>query len=163
MDPRWCAVYLVARHEKAVAQQLWRRSVESFLPLYRTVHCWNGRRAQLELPLFPSYIFVRITARERLRVLEVPGVVNIVSFNGAPATVSDEEVVALRTALEQRPCQPWPYLAVGRRVRIKTGPLTGLEGVVARQQSTSRIIVSIDFIQRSVCVELAPCDLEQLP
>ncbi len=159
----WRAVYLVARHEKAVAEQLHRRSIESFLPLYRTIHLWNGRKAEVELPLFPCYLFVRIAADHKLRVLEVPGVVQIVSFHGALAVVPEEELRALRAALQLRRSQPCPYLSAGERVRIKAGPLTGLEGVVLRHNRSSRLIVSVGFIQRSVSVELQPCDLECLP
>jgi len=163
LQRRWLVAYLVTRHEKVVAEQLSRRSIESFLPLYRMVHYWNKRRAQVDLPLFPSYVFVRIAANERLRVLEVPGIVQLVTFNGAPAAVPDEEIEALRAALHLRRSQPWPYLLTGKRVRIMAGPLRGLEGVVLRDKSESRIIVSVHFIQRSVSVELEPRDLECLP
>jgi len=140
-----------------------RRSVESFLPLYRSVRSWKNRRARVELPLFPSYLFIRISVAERLRVLEVPGVVHIVSFHGMPVAVPDEQIEALRMALELRRSEPYPYLAAGGRIRIKAGPLQGLEGVVVRHNSHTRIIVSVDFIQRSTAVELSPGDLETLP
>jgi transcription antitermination factor NusG len=162
-EAHWYAAYVVARHEKAVAGQLVRRSVESFLPLYHTVHYWKKRRAEVELPVFPSYLFVHIPAAERLRVLEVPGVVHIVSSRGVPVAVSKEEVESLRTALQLRRSEPYPYLAAGRRVRIQTGPLQGLEGVVLRQNSQTRIIVSVDFIQRSASIEVRPEDLQGLP
>src|SRR5208282_2939304 len=73
--PRWYAAYTWARHEKAVARQLEERRMDSFLPLYRSWHRWKDRRQQVELPLFSSYVFVRMTLRERVRVLELPGVV----------------------------------------------------------------------------------------
>jgi transcription antitermination factor NusG len=160
LQPRWHVAYVVARHEKVVAQELSRRSVEPFLPLYHEVHCWNKRQAQVELPLFPSYVFVRMTFRERLRVLQVPAVVHLVTFNGLPASVPEEEIEGLRTAARLRRVQPHPYYSVGDRVRIKAGPLIGLEGVLVKQQSSSRIIVAVDFIHRAVSVELEPNDLE---
>jgi transcription antitermination factor NusG len=163
LESRWCAAYVIARHEKVVADQLARRSVESFLPLYRSVRSWKNRRAHVELPLFPSYLFIRISVAERLRVLEVPGVVHIVSFHGMPVAVPDEQIEALRMALELRRSEPYPYLAAGARIRIKVGPLQGLEGVVVRHNSRTRIIVSVDFIQCSTAVELSPGDLETLP
>ena len=163
VETHWYAAYVVARHEKVVARQLALRSVESFLPLFCTVHYWNTRRAQVELPIFPSYLFVRISAAERLRVLEVPGVVHIVSFQGVPAVVPDEDIARLRTVLELRQSEPCPYITAGRRIRIKAGPLQGLEGIVVRQNSQTRIIVSVDFIQRSASVELQPEDLQCLP
>src|SRR5215472_2238215 len=156
----WHVAYVVTRHEKAVAKELGHRSVESFLPVYRAVHYWNKRRAEVELPLFPSYVFVRMASHERLRVLQVPAVVHLVTFNGLPASVPEEEIEALRTAVCLRLTQPHPYFSVGDRVRIKAGPLQGLEGILLRQKSSSRIIVSVDFIHRSVAVELEPSDLE---
>src|SRR5689334_2870168 len=92
LEPRWSVAYVIARHEKAVAQELSRRSVESFLPVYHAVHYWKQRRAEVELPLFPSYVFVRLILHERLRVLQVPGVVHLVTFNGLPASVPEEEI-----------------------------------------------------------------------
>lgn len=162
-EAHWYAAYVVARHEKAVAGQLVRRSVESFLPLYHTVHYWKKRRAEVELPVFPSYLFVRIPATERLRVLAVPGVVHIVTSHGVPVAMPEEEIESLRTALQLRRSEPCAYLAAGRRVRIKAGPLRGLDGVVLRQNSQTRIIVSVDFIQRSASIEVQPEDLEGLP
>jgi transcription antitermination factor NusG len=160
LQPQWHVAYVVTRHEKAVAQELGRRSVESFLPVYHAVHYWNNRRAVVELPLFPSYVFVRMTSYERLRVLQIPGVVHLVNFNGSPASVPEEEIEALRTAARLRRAQPHPYFSLGDRVRIKAGPLKGLEGILVKQKSSSRIIVTVEFIHRSVSVELEPNDLE---
>lgn len=163
LEPHWYVVYVVARHEKVVAEQLVRRSVESFLPLYHAIHYWKKRRAEVRLPLFPGYLFVRIPATERLRVLKIPGVVHVVSSDGVPVAVPKEEIETLRTALQYRRSEPYPYLTVGTRVRIQAGPLRGLEGVVLRQNSQTRIIVSVDFIQRSASVELRPEDMRCLP
>ena len=162
-EARWYAVYIVTRHEKVVAQQLARRGIEAFLPLYRVTRFWKNRRAQVELPLFPSYLFVRLNIADRVRALEVPSVVHIVSVRGEPVAVPDGEIESLRTAMQLRRSEPCSYLASGKRIRIKAGPLRGLEGVVVRQNSQARIIVSVDFIQRSTAVELLPEDLESLP
>ena len=96
---------------------------------------------------------------ERLRVLQVPGVVHLVSFNGLPASVPEEEMEALRAAVRLRRAQPHPYYSLGDRVRILAGPLKGLQGTLIMQQSSSRMIVAVDFIHRSVSVELEPNDL----
>lgn len=105
LEARWYAVYVVARHEKVVAQQLVRRSLESFLPLYHAVHRWKKRRAEVKLPPFPSYLFVRIPAADRLRILEIPGVVHVVSSFGVPVVVPKEDIETLRTVFEQRRSQ----------------------------------------------------------
>lgn len=146
-----------------VSEQLARRAVECFLPLYHSTRYWNRRRAHVELPLFPCYLFLRISFSERLRALEVPGLVHIVSLHGKPVPVPDHQIESLRKALELRESKPFPYPAAGSRVRITAGPLQGLEGVVVRDNGQTRIIVSVDFIQRSTLVELWPEDLECLP
>src|SRR5437870_2014519 len=101
-EPRWYAVYTCARHEKRVAAQLEQKTVESYLPLYNTVHRWKDRRAQVQLPLFPGYVFVRIALRERLKVLEVSGVVRLVGMQGRPAPLPEDEIVALRNGLDHQ-------------------------------------------------------------
>ena len=159
---RWVAAYTWSRHEKYVAEQLRQRSVEAFLPVYSVQRRWKERRATVVLPLFPSYVFARILPREQLRVLEVPGVAHIVSFQGRPAVVADEEIEVLRNVLAARPSRPHPYLRAGARVRIRSGALQGLEGVVTREKGHDRMIVSVDFIMRSMAVELEVRDLDSL-
>jgi transcription antitermination factor NusG len=160
LEPRWYAAYTSANHEKRVAEQLERRSVESLLPLYECVHRWKDRRVRLQLPLFPSYVFVRLSLRDRLQVLQVPGVARLVRFNGHPAPVPDEDIEAIRTCLTgPNPIQPHRYLQRGQRVRVLSGPLAGLTGIVDRQKKTTRFVISFDLLMRSVSVELDSSDL----
>lgn len=159
--PPWYAAYICANHEKRVAEQLGQRSVEHFLPLYKSVRRWKDRRVQLELPLFPGYVFVRMPLRDRLRVLEIPSVARLVSFNGIPAALPEEEIESLREALVGRlRAEPHPYLTIGRRVRIKAGPLEGREGILLRKKGNFRVVISIDLIQRSMIVDVDAADIE---
>lgn len=158
--PRWYAAYTAPRHEKSAMQHLESRSVEAFLPLYGSARLWNGRRAFVQMPLFPGYLFVRIAADRRVAVLEVPGVLNIVSSHGKLIPLPEGEVESLRAALEFRKSEPHPLLTRGKRVRIKVGPLRGLEGVIVKQTRGLRMVVSIDSIMRSFAVELEASDLE---
>jgi transcription antitermination factor NusG len=159
----WYAAYTSANHEKRVAEQLTRRSVEHFLPLYHAVRRWKDRRVQLELPLFPGYVFVRIALNDRLQVVRIPGIAKLVGFNGSPTTLPSEEIDALRTSLLNGVrAAPHPYLTVGRRVRVKSGSLGGLEGVLVRKKSGTRFVISVDLIMRSVAVEIDPAVLEPL-
>src|SRR5713226_1269473 len=96
LDPRWYAVCTFSNHEKRVGDQLRERGVEHFLPLYESVRRWKDRRVQLQLPLFPGYVFVRMQVRDRLNALQVPGVVCLVSFNGLPTPLPESEMDALR-------------------------------------------------------------------
>jgi len=93
---KWYAVYTCARHEKRVAQQMDLRSLRGFVPLYRATHRWKDRRKEVELALFPSYVFVHLALKDRLRVLEIPGVVNIVGSQGKPTPLAEEEIERFR-------------------------------------------------------------------
>jgi transcription antitermination factor NusG len=161
LEPRWYAAYTSANHEKRVALQLVERSVEHFLPLYESIRRWKDRRMKLQMPLFPGYVFVRLALRDRLQVLQVPGVARLVGFNGLPCALRDSEIEAMQTCLERKAyLQPHPYVQVGRRVRVKCGPLAGLEGIVVRKKNRVRFVISLDLIQRSVAVEVEAADVE---
>lgn len=163
IEPHWYAAYTCARHEKRVVEQLLERSVEHFLPLYDSVHRWKDRRVRLQLPLFPGYVFVRIPLRDRLRVLQVPGVVRLVGFNGLPTPLPDGDVEGLRNGLVRAlHVERHPYLTLGRRVRITNGPLRGIEGILVRKKNRYRVIVSIDLIMRSVSVEIDLVEVERI-
>jgi len=160
-EARWVAVYTVARHEKAIARQFQERSIETFLPIYRSVRRWKDRKKEVELALFPSYVFVRISADHKLQVLQVPGVVHIVSFNGELAALPEQEINALRSGLDnQLYAEPCPYLRVGKRVRVIRGPMAGAEGILSRKKDRYRVVISVDVLMRSVAVEVDATDLE---
>lgn len=155
----WYVAYTQPRHEKAVDRHLKLRNLETYLPLYREVRNWNGRQAEISLPLFPGYIFVKPGLVDRSKVLEHSSVVCFVSFGGRSATIADEEIDALKSSLASRHAEPFPYLAAGKRVKIQDGPLAGLQGTVLRRKGRMRMIVSVDFLQRSIAVDLEPGDL----
>ena len=160
LDPRWYAVCTFSNHEKRVGDQLRERGMEHFLPLYDSVRRWKDRRVQLQLPLFPGYVFVHLALRDRLRVLNIPSVARLVGFGGPPVALPDNEMEALRSSLaSQLRAEPHPYLKVGRRVRVANGPLAGLEGIVVRKKKQLRFVLSLDLIMRSVAVEIDEIDL----
>ena len=162
-EPQWFAAYTVVRHEKAVARQLGDRGIETFLPLYRGWHNWKDRRKLVELALFPGYVFVKIAAHNKLRVLQTYSVVNIVTFNGQLAALPEPEIDALRNALDNHVyAEPCPYLQVGRRVRVIRGPMAGAEGILTRKKDKCRVVISVEVLMRSVAVEVDGGDLELL-
>lgn len=162
--PHWFAVYTTSRHEKAVAEHFATREIESFLPLYRTQRLWkNGCKMSLQLPLFPSYIFVRISPFDRVRVLEVPGVLSLVGAAGKPVPLPEPEIEALRSSLPFVKCEPHPYLVIGERVRIRNGSLEGMEGVLLRKKGLLRVVLSLDLIMKSVAVEVDADNVEPVP
>ena len=157
---RWYAVYTRANHESRVADQFAGRGVEHFLPQYESVRRWKDRKVQLQMPLFPGYLFVHMATQERLRVLQVPGVVRLVGFHGSPTALPEEDMNRIREFLGQGwRAEPHPYLAVGRRARVVRGPLAGMEGIVVRRKNRSRLVLSFDLIQRSMAIEMHETDL----
>jgi transcription antitermination factor NusG len=160
----WHVLYTCARHEKCVAQQIEQRSISCFLPLYRSVRHWKDRRKELELALFPGYVFVRLAVEDRLRVLQLPSVVRLVSFNGQPAVLPEAEIEQLRQGLSRGGrVEPHPYLRVGQRVRVCAGAMQGLEGIIVRRKDCCRVVFSLDLIMRSVAIEVDETDVEPLP
>jgi transcription antitermination factor NusG len=160
-EERWYAAYTCANHEKRVAKQLEERAVEHFLPLYGSVRRWKDRKVKLELPLFPGYVFVHLALRDRLRVLQTPGVARLIGFGGLPTALPDQEMEAMRNGLQrQLLLEPHPYLTIGRRVRLKSGPFVGLEGILVRRKGLLRLVLSLDLIQRSVAVEVDASEVE---
>jgi transcription antitermination factor NusG len=156
----WYAAYTCAQHEKRVAAELVARDIEHFLPLYRSTRRWKDRRVQLQLPLFPGYIFVRLALCDRLRVVQIPSVVRLVSFGGLPTALPDAEMEIMQSGFSRNPgAEPHPFLIVGRRVHITGGPFAGLEGVLKRNKGTLRVIVSLELIQRSVAVDVDISDV----
>jgi len=153
---RWYAIYTNSRHEKRIKEQLDSRSIEAFLPLYEAIHRWKDRRVKVSLPVFPGYVFVRISLPEhRLPVVAIPGVVNLVGRPGCPTAVADHEIEALRICCARgHRMVPHPYLTEGDRVRLRNGPLADMEGILVRKKGKSRLVLSLKLIARSVAVEV---------
>ena len=157
----WYALYTCPRHEKCVARQIEERNISCFLPLYRSVRRWKDRRKELELALFPGYVFVRLALQDRFRVLQLPSAVRLVSFSGQPAVLPEAEIEGLRERLARGgSVEPHPYLRVGRRVRVCGGPMQGLEGIIVRRKDRCRVVFSLDLIMRSMAVEVDESDVE---
>jgi transcription antitermination factor NusG len=158
---QWSAVYVMSRHEKRVAQHFHVRQIEHFLPLYRAQRRWkDGSLQTIQFPLFPNYLFVRIARKERVSVLEVPCVLWIVGGGREFSRVADSYVQFLRESLAQGKIEPHPYLVTGKRVRVRSGAMAGMEGVLARNNGGFRVVVNLELIKRSMAVELDLADLE---
>ena len=152
--PRWYVAYTLPRHEKAVANRLISQNVESYLPLYSAGHGWNHRRVEVELPLFPSYVFIRMLLSDRIRILSRPGIIRLLSVSGNLAVFPDQEMENLQTSLATWKATPYPFLTSGKKVRLKSGPFAGLEGTILRRKGKMRLVVTLDLIQRAILLEL---------
>jgi transcription antitermination factor NusG len=157
----WFALYATSKHEKRVSEFLQLQQVEYYLPLYKTVRRWNnGCKVQLELPLFPNYLFVRISPQERSAVLQIPGVISLVGSGRKATVLPDGEIDALRSGLAQHKFEPHAYLTVGQKVRIKSGPMQGMTGILVRKKNETRIVLNLDLIMKSVAVEIDGADVD---
>ena len=160
----WYAVRVRSRFEFTAVRLLREKGIEQFLPSYRSRRCWSDRIKELELPLFPGYVFCRFDARSPLSVLTTPGVVDIVGAGRTPSPVSDDEINAIQDiCCSGLPVEPWPYLKAGRHIRIERGPLTGIEGVVIETKGCWRLVASISILGRSVAAEVEREWIRPLP
>ena len=150
---RWYALYVRSRHEKVVEAGLKGKGYSAFSPFYRMKRKRVDRIADIDVPLFPGYVFCLFDSNKRLPILMTPGIVGIVGPGHRPEPVEDIEIASIRTlALSGRPVQPWPFLRSGQRVRLQAGPLVGAEGIFLRVKDEYHLVVSVTLLQRSVSV-----------
>ena len=160
----WYALYTRHQHEKAVAQVLSGKGFEVFLPLYVAVRRWKHRDKQLSLPLFPCYVFVHGGAMRRLDVVMTPGVHGFVECGGKPAAIPDQEIDQVRQVVTRSTqVEPHPFLKCGDWVRVKSGPLAGIEGILVRKKNLLRLVLSVELLEKSVAVEVDASTVERVP
>lgn len=151
----WFALQVRMRHEIGVAENLRSKGYEWFLPLYKLRRRWSDRVKETDSPLFPGYLFCRFDPNDRLPILKTPGVTQIVGYNHVPIPVDEQEIEGIRTLVVSGvPNFPCAYLELGSRVRIETGALRGLEGILTELKGKRRLVLSITLLQRSVAVEI---------
>lgn len=150
----WFALAVIPRKEKSVVKALRAKGFEAFLPLQVVRRRWSDRMQDVELPLFPGYVFCRLDPVQRMPILRIPAVHAILGDRTAPESVPDSEIEALRVAcnsgIDAVPC---PFLAVGAKVRIAEGPLSGIDGILVEAKPT-RLVLSVSLLQRSVSLEI---------
>ncbi len=167
----WYALYTKSRHEKRLSGFFAERGVEAYLPLVRKMKRWKDRKSEVDFPLFPGYVFIRgeLEAGDayetRMRILSAPGAVKFVGDEGPgrpPLFVPDQEILNIRTVLERKmKVDPYQYaVAIGQTVKIRKGPLAGVEGVVMERRGVFRLILHVKLIQQAVAVEIHPGDVE---
>ena len=161
--PNWYALFTRHQHEKSVAIALSNKSYEVYLPLYRSVRRWQDRAKQIMLPLFPCYVFICGGMDRQLQIITTPGVIQIVGWGGHPAIVPQTHLDAVKQIIESRlNVETHPYLQCGDRVRVKAGPLMGLEGILTRKKGVARLVVSMEMLGRSAAVEIDVSNVERI-
>ncbi len=156
LEPKWYVLFVRSNQEKRVAMHLTDRAIEHFLPAFNSLRQWRDRKIKLLRPLFPGYVFVRLPLVERLKVLHVPNVVNLVGTRTAASVVPDKEIEWIRHATEHGKPEPHPYraLKVGSWVVIKAGAMAGMEGTLIRMQNHTRVLIGLSSISRAFTVEV---------
>lgn len=163
---KWYAIRTRSRHEKVAARELEGHGIPVFLPLVTSVRQWSDRRTRVELPLFSGYAFVRIDylSGDRVRVLRAIGVVDFVGHKTEGSSIPDEQIESIRTVLIRRvPLKDHPFLNVGQRIRVRSGALSGVEGILVALKGSRTLVISVEPIQRSLCISLDDYEVENIP
>lgn len=162
-DNAWYALYTRHQHEKMVADLLSRKDFNVFLPQYEATHRWKDRLKKLTLPLFPSYVFVKGGLDRQLQIMTTPGVYSIVANAGRAAAIPEEQIDAVKRMVDgSLRVEPHPFLKCGDRVRVTSGPLEGIEGVLVRKKNLTRLVLSIEMLMKSVAVEIDAWMIERI-
>ncbi|HYR91440.1 MAG TPA: UpxY family transcription antiterminator [Terriglobia bacterium] len=164
LDVRWYALYTRSRHEKVVVGQLGEKNIECFLPLRETISYWKDRRKKVQHPLFPGYVFVHASIRERrLDILKVPAAVGLIESNGGPISIPEEQIQSVRRLLSSTLLyDPYPEVVQGDRVEVIRGPLRGVYGILVRKKTGDRFVLAVDLIQQAVACEIDACNLKKI-
>jgi transcription antitermination factor NusG len=151
----WFAILVRANREKSASLLLENAGFECYLPAIKFTRQWSDRLKEIELPMFPGYLFCRMNPQNRLPVLMTPGVIQIVGVGKTPTPVDEQEIAAIqRVGKSGISIMPWPYLQVGHVARIDEGPLRGMTGIVIRIKSGLKLVLSVNLLQRSIAVEI---------
>lgn len=158
----WFAVWTRSRHEQVVRRELEKKQVEAFLPTITRWSRWKDRKKRIDWPLFPGYCFARFDPDQSLAILKCTGVVNIVSFDGEPASIPDQEVESIRTlVVSELQYDPCPLVHEGMMVEVVHGPLKGVVGRLTRKDAhRARLVLSVDLIGQAVSVEVDAGDVK---
>ena len=160
MNSRWFALQVHTGREKWIGAYLASGEFEQLVLLQKDIREWSDRRKNIDVPIFPGYVFCHFDLQVRSRVLLTPGVQRIVGNGWTPIAIEDEEIAALQLLQKAScPIERWPYLREGDLMRIDGGALDGLVGRFVRAKSGCRIVVSVTLLQRSVSVEIDPSRL----
>ncbi len=157
----WYAVWTRSRHEQVVCEQISRKRYEAFLPTITRWSRWKDRKKKIDWPLFPGYCFARFDPAEAVAILKCTGVVNIVSFEGKPASIPENEIESIRTLVtSELQYDPCPLIREGMMVEVRHGALKGVVGRLIRKGAHARLILSVELIGQGVSVEVDAADVK---
>lgn len=156
----WYAIRTRSRHEKQVRDRFVALGIEQLLPTVRRLNQWKDRKKEIESPLFPGYCFGRFSWQDRLSVLKVAGVVDIIGSAGRPESIPEQEIEAIKVlVMSTLRYDAHPYLREGMAVEVIRGPLEGVRGVLIRKDKRHRLVISVHLIQQAAAVEIDASDV----
>jgi transcription antitermination factor NusG len=160
----WYAAYTKHQHESKAKEALVRKGFNVLLPLYETLHKWKDRNKKVFLPVFPCYLFLRTNLDRKREILTTPGVFWLVENAGRACPIPESDIDAIGRIIRSGvPIEPHPYLKCGEFVRVHTGPLTGIRGILTRIKNRCRVVLSVELLQKSVAVEVDAAMVEPFP
>ena len=152
----WIAVYTKSRHEQIVVNELNKKNIESYCPMFKERRQWSDRKKWVHFPLFRSYVFANIEINENIYVLQTIGVNKIVKFQKKVSIIPDQVIDNIKNIIEGGyNVEQADYFIKGDEVRIVSGPLKGLDGVVLDLRGANKIIIKIEAIQQAFSVEIS--------
>lgn len=159
----WYAIYTRHQHEKTVARILTSKGFEILLPLYPSARRWKDRTKLLSLPLFPCYVFLKGGLERRLDIVTTPGIHALVSSAGQPTAILPVEIEAVRRVVESGArVEPHAFLRCGDWVRVKCGPLAGIQGILVRKKNVYRLVLSVEMLGKAAAIEVDAFLVERL-
>lgn len=163
-DGAWVAVQTRANAEKQVALSLVYRGYESFLPLHLYARSRFGKKVTVELPLFQGYVFCKWSSVNPFLIVAIPGVIRVLGNSQGPAAIDETEMRSIRRVVDAGSlAKPWQYLSVGQRVIVHRGPLHGVEGIIADDDRSRVLVLSVSLMQRSIAVQISREDVSLCP
>ena len=160
-DESWYALYTRHQHERSVAAHLESRGFSTLCPTYKEIRQWRDRKKEITLPVFPCYVFIQGGLERQISLLSTPGVHSIVCTGKSPAAIADDEISAIRCAMDHSVAmEPAPFIREGERVRVLFGPLRGVEGILQKRKDAMRLLISVEILGRSASVEIQSHEIE---
>ena len=152
----WIAVYTKSRHEQIVVNELNKKNIESYCPMFKERRQWSDRKKWVHFPLFRSYVFANIEINENIYVLQTIGVNKIVKFQEKISIIPDQVIDNIKNIIEGGyNVEQTDYFIKGDEVRVVSGPLKGLDGVVLDLRGANKIIIKIEAIRQAFSVEIS--------
>ncbi len=153
---KWIAIYTKSRHEQIVINELSKKDIESFCPMFKERRQWSDRKKWVHFPLFRSYVFARIHLKENIFVLQTIGVNKIVKFQNKISIIPDQVINDIKNIVDGGyKIQQVDYFIKGDEVSVVSGPLKGVNGIIQDLKGDSRLIMKVEAIRQAFSIEIS--------